>query len=288
MVPRLGLYEKAVCFKLDWEAKLELARSSGFSFLELNIDAAEDRLPRLYNGTAASAIRCAVGATGVPVETMALTANRSYPLGSENGAVRERGLDIVRRGIAFAHDAGIRLVHIAGYDEHGEKRNIKTERLFFKSIEACAREAAAAGVMLAVETMDTPFMASVERILAVIRMADSPYLQCYADIGNITASGLNPVRELYLGGRHIIGVHLKDTKPGIYRDIPYGEGTVDFSLCLKTLNGIGYNGFFVAEMWCYDNEEFHNYLSKASAFLLKKLEDAAVIKGERYEMFNGD
>jgi predicted hexulose-6-phosphate isomerase len=280
MAPGLGLYEKAVCFKLEWEAKLELARSSGFSFLELNVDAAADRLPRLYDGTTASAIRRAAGATGIPVETMALTANRGYPLGSEDSAVREKGLDIVRRGIAFAHDAGIRLVHIAGYDEHGEKRSIRTERLFFKSIEACVREAAAAGVMLAIETMDTPFMASVERILAVIRMADSPYLQCYVDVGNITASGLDPLRELYLGGKHIIGVHLKDTKPGIYRDIPFGEGTVDFDLCLKALNNIGYNSFFVAEMWCYDNEEFHAYLSKAGAFLLKKLKDAAVIKGE--------
>jgi L-ribulose-5-phosphate 3-epimerase len=275
MIPRLGLYEKAICFKLDWEAKLELTRSSGFSFLELNVDAAADRLPRLYDGTSVSAIRRAVEATGIPVETMALTANRGYPLGSEDGAVREKGLDIVKRAIAFAHDAGIRLIHIAGYDEHGEKCNPKTEQLFFKAIDACVGEAAAAGVTLAIETMDTPFMASVERIMAVVRMTDSPYLQCYVDVGNITASGLDPVRELFLGGRHIIGVHLKDTKPGIYRDIPFGEGTVDFDLCLKTLGGMGYNGFFVAEMWSYDNEEFHNYLSKASAFLLKKLKDAA-------------
>jgi predicted hexulose-6-phosphate isomerase len=275
MAPRLGLYEKAICFKLDWEAKLELARSSGFSFLELNVDAAADRLPRLYDGASASAIRRAAGSAGVPVETMALTANRGYPLGSEDAAVREKGLDIVRRGIAFAHDAGIRLVHIAGYDEIGEKCNLKTESLFFKSIDACVREAAAAGVMLAIETMDSPFMASVERIMAVVRMADSPYLQCYADVGNITASGLDPVRELHLGGRHIVGVHLKDTKPGIYRDIPFGEGTVDFDLCLEALNSIGYNGFFVAEMWCYDDEEFHNYLPGAGAFLLEKLKAAA-------------
>jgi predicted hexulose-6-phosphate isomerase len=278
--PGLGLYEKAICFKLGWEAKLELARSSGFSFLELNVDAAADRLPRLYDGTSASAIRRAVEATGIPVETMALTANRGYPLGSEDRAVREKGLDIVRRAVALAHDTGIRLIHIAGYDEHGEKCNPKTESLFFRAIDACVREAATAGVMLAIETMDSPFMASVERIMTVVRMIDSPYLQCYVDVGNITASGLDPVRELLLGGKHIVGIHLKDTKPGIYRDIPFGEGTVDFDLCLRTLSGMGYNSFFVAEMWSYDNEEFHNYLSKASAFLLKKLKDAVVIKGE--------
>ncbi|MDR1576410.1 MAG: L-ribulose-5-phosphate 3-epimerase [Treponema sp.] len=271
MTTRIGLYEKAICFNLDWEAKLELVRSSGFSFMELNIDAADDRLPRLYRENEALALRRAAEAADIPVETLALTANRGYPLGSEDRAVREKGLDIVRRAVAFAHDAGIRLIHLAGYDEHGEKCNPNTGRLFFSAIDACVREAAAAGVMLAIETMDSPFMASVERIMAVVRMIDSPYLQCYADVGNITASGLDPVRELTLGGRHIVGIHLKDTKPGIYRDIPFGEGTVDFDLCFGTLAAMGYNGFLTAEMWSYDKEVFHRYLPKASAFLLKKL-----------------
>ncbi|MDR0600473.1 MAG: L-ribulose-5-phosphate 3-epimerase [Treponema sp.] len=278
MTPRLGLYEKAICFNLDWGAKLELARSSGFAFLELNIDAADNRLPRLYRGNEAADLRRAVEAEGFPVETMALTANRGYPLGSETAAIREKGLDIVKRGIAFAHEAGIRLIHLAGYDEHGEKRNPRTERLFFNSITACVREASAAGVMLAVETMDTPFMASVERIMTLVRMIDSPYLQCYVDVGNITASGLDPVKEIHVGGRHIVGIHLKDTKPGVYRDIPFGEGTVNFDLCLQALVSIGHNGFYTAETWSYDNESFHCYLPKVSAFLLPKLENA--YKGE--------
>ena len=279
MIPRLGLYEKAICFNLEWAAKLELARSSGFSFLELNIDAADERLQRLYKGKEAEALRNAAAAEDFPVETMALSANRGYPLGSEDKAVREKGLDIVKRGISFAHDAGIRLIHLAGYDEHGEKCNSLTKELFFESIATCVREASSAGVMLAIETMDTPFMGSVERIMTVVRMVDSPYLQCYLDIGNITASALDPVKEIYSGGKHIAGIHLKDTKPGIYRDIPFGEGIVDFDLCLKILASMGYNSFFVAETWCHDKESFHNNLPKISAFLINKLENA--YKGEK-------
>lgn len=280
MIPRLGLYEKAICFRLDWGAKLELARSSGFAFLELNIDASEDRLPRLYHGNEASALRRAVETERFPVETLALTANRGYPLGSENTLTREKGLDIVKRAIDFAHESGIRAIHLAGYDEHGKKCTPATEKRFFTAFETCIREAAAAGVILAIETMDTPFMSSVERIMALVRMFDSPYLQCYVDIGNITASGLDPVREIYLGGRHIVGIHLKDTKPGIYRDIPFGGGTVDFDLCLKALAVSGYNGFFVAETWSYDNESFHQYLPQVSSFLLPKLKNAYTYKGE--------
>ena len=274
MMPRLGLYEKAICFKLEWKAKLELARSSGFSFLELNIDAAEDRLPRLYRGNEALALRRAIEEENFPVETLGLSANRGFPLGSEDTAVREKGLDIVRRGIAFAHEAGIRLIHLAGYDEHGEKQNSNTRQLFLKSIAACVKEASAAGVMLAIETMDAHYMGSVERIMRVVRMIDSPYLQCYLDIGNITASSLDPVKEIHAGGRHIVGVHLKDTTPGVYRDIPFGEGIVDFELCLGALATIGYNSFFVAETWSHDKEPFHDTLPQISAFLLEKIQNA--------------
>jgi len=279
MIPKLGLYEKAICFKLEWSAKLRLARSSGFSFLELNVDAAGDRLPRLYKGNEAKALRNAIAAENFPVDTMALSANRGYPLGSEDKGIREKGIEIVKRGIAFAHEAGIRLIHLAGYDEHGEKQNSHTAELFMESIEHCVREASSAGVMLAIETMDTPFMGSVARIMKVIRMIDSPYLQCYLDIGNITASAFDPVAEIYSGGKHIVGIHLKDTKPGIYRDIPFGEGIVDFDLCLKALVSIGYNSFFVAETWSHDKESFHDSLPKISVFLLEKLENA--YKGAR-------
>ena len=279
MIPKLGIYEKAICFKLEWAFKLELARSSGFSFMELNIDAAEERLNRLYKGNEAETLRHAVEAEDFPVETMALSANRGYPLGSEDKFVREKGLDIVKHGIAFAHETGIRLIHLAGYDEHGEKCNSHTKELFLESIARCVREATSAGVMLAIETMDTPFMGSVSRIMNVVRMIDSPYLQCYLDIGNITASALDPVKEIYSGGKHIAGIHLKDTKPGIYRDIPFGEGIVDFDLCLKTLAATGYNSFFVAETWCHDKESFHDTLPGISAFLINKLENA--YKGEK-------
>ena len=71
-----------------------------------------------------------------------------------------------------------------------------------------------------------------------------------------------------------MGVHLKDTKPGIYRDIPYGEGIVDFDRCLNAFASMGYNGFFVAETWGYDKESFHDSLPAISAFLLEKIKKA--------------
>ena len=47
--------------------------------------------------------------------------------------------------------------------------------------------------------------------------------------------------------RHdIVGVHVKETlpvgpnSPGAFRDIPFGQGTVDFVHCFKTLRDLNY------------------------------------------------
>ncbi len=267
----LGLYEKAISNHLSWEDKLCLVRESGFDFLEMGIDSTSERLNRLYSQETARQVRHAVEATGVPVRTMALTANREFPMGSEDSEIHTKALGIVERAIQFAADTGIRIVHLAGYDEHGVRSNANTRMIFKASIDHCVRKAACAGVILAIETMDTPFMGSCENIVSLCRQIDSPFLQCYADIGNLTASGIDLQSDLSIGGKHIVGVHLKDTRPGVYRDVLFGDGTVDFDCCLDALQSIDYAGVLTAEMWSYDNEDFHSYLSLASKFLREKL-----------------
>ena len=267
----LGLYEKAISNHLSWEEKLCLVRDSGFDFLEMGIDSTPERLERLYSQKTVQQVRHAIEATGVPIRTMALTANREFPLGSEDPEIHSKALSIVERAIEFAAAVGIRIVHLAGYDEHGARSNANTKMIFQVSIEHCVRKAAGAGVILAIETMDTPFMGSCENIISLCRQIDSPFLQCYADIGNLTASGIDVQSDLKIGGKHIVGVHLKDTRPGVYRDILFGEGTVNFDCCLDALQNIDYSGLLTAEMWGYDSESFHSYLSQASMFLREKL-----------------
>lgn len=267
----LGLYEKAISNHLSWEEKLSLAKESGFDFLEMGIDATPERLDRLYSRQTVQEVRHSIENTGVPIRTMALTANRRYPLGSEDMEIQEKALEIVERAVEFAADTGIRIVHLAGYDELGARRNASTKSIFRGSIEYCVRKAAGAGVTLAIETMDTSFMGSCANIMSLCREIDSPFLQCYADIGNLTASGIDVQSDLRIGGKHIVGVHLKDTRPGVYRDVLFGDGTVDFDHCLNALKSIGYAGFFAAEMWSYDNVKFHSYLATASRFLRKKI-----------------
>lgn len=267
----LGVYEKAMDNRQTWQEKLILAKECGFDCLEMSVDATPQRMNRLYDTQTVHQLCGAIEETGIPIHTMALTALRQYPLGSEDEPVRDKALELVRKAVDLSASCGIGVIHLAGYDEHGDKRNEHTDRRFRDGIRRCVDYAAPRGVTLAVETMDTPYMGSCRNIIELCRAIGSEHLKCYVDIGNLTASSLDVEEEISIAAGSIAGVHLKDTKPGIYRDILFGEGTVDFDACLQALKCSGYQGTMVAEMWSYDDPAFHSYLKQASAFLRKKL-----------------
>lgn len=250
---------------------MQLVRHSGFDFLEISIDATPERLQRLTDKACILEIKRAIEQTCCPVYTMALTANRNYPLGSEDKGIREKGKSIVLEAIQFAVETGIRLIHLAAYDELGDKCNIRTAQLFVEELTACVDFAARNGVILALETMDAEFMDCGAKIMKLVRLLDSPYLQCYVDIGNLYASGIDILGDMSYARNHIVGIHLKDSKPDVYRDVLFGEGIVDFDYCFQVMNQIDYKGFLVAEMWSHDKEEFHPYLKEANLFIRNKM-----------------
>lgn len=109
--------------------------------------------------------------------------------------------------------------------------------------------------MLAVEIMDTAFMNSISKWKKWDEMLASPWFTVYPDVGNLSAWGNDVPAELKLGIDRIAAIHLKDTQPvtgqspGQFRDVPFGEGCVDFVGIFKTLHKLNYRGSFLIEMW---------------------------------------
>ena len=111
-------------------------------------------------------------------------------------------------------------------------------------------------VMLAMEIMDTRFMNSITKHMALERDICSPWYKLYPDIGNLSAWPENNVAaELDRGAGSIVAVHLKDTLavgrdfPGQFRSVPFGSGCVDFKSCFARLEAAGYAGPYMIEMW---------------------------------------
>ena len=45
---KIGLYEKAIRNSLPWKEKLEVAKECGYDYLEMSIDATQEKIDRIY------------------------------------------------------------------------------------------------------------------------------------------------------------------------------------------------------------------------------------------------
>ena len=130
----------------------------------------------------------------------------------------------------------------------------ETVRRFTDAMNELKLLAARFGTAIGFETMENAFMNTVEKGMRWVETFDSAYVQLYPDIGNTTNAavlyGTDPLADLRLGHGHILAFHLKETKPGVFREIPYGEGHVDFPAAIETVWALGVRRF-VTEFW-YD------------------------------------
>lgn len=126
----LGIYEKALPVGLTWEEKFNLVHDLGFNFLEFSIDESEERLARLdWTHKQRSDFRDIMWRTNSRINTLMLSGQRLYPLGSSDAKIRQESLSIMAKAIDLAVDLGIRNIQVAGYDVYYEKRYIMLKSL---------------------------------------------------------------------------------------------------------------------------------------------------------------
>ncbi len=274
----LGLYEKAMKLDLTWEEKLNCAKENGFDFVEISIDETEEKLKRL-DWTKEERIKFleAQFKVGIPVNSMCLSAHRKYPMGSLNRETRERSMEIMEKAIILARDIGVRIIQLAGYDVYYEEHNEQTEKLFLENLRKSVELASKHGVILGFETMETAFMDTVEKAMKYVNIINSPYLKVYPDIGNLTnASKIyknSIMYDLESGQGSIFACHLKDTVPGKYRDIKFGDGNVEFEKIIKKAWKLGVRRF-TGEFWYHGEENWKEDIKEANKFLRERIDKA--------------
>lgn len=253
--------------------KLTIAKKSGFDYLEISIDESDAKLARLDQPT--DEIKEAIQKTGVPISSMCLSGHRKYPLGSHDKEIQKKSLEIMKKAIDFAADLGIRIIQLAGYDVYYEDGDLYTNHDFETNLKKCVEMAAEKGVVLGFETMETPFMDTVEKAMRYVNLVSSPYLGVYPDIGNLKNAsllyGVDVDEDLMCGKGHIFASHLKETVPGKYREIPFGTGHTEFVKNIKTLKRLGVR-MFVGEFWYVNNEDWEDVVKNAGVFLKDKLD----------------
>lgn len=272
----LGLYEKSMPPVLTWREKLQAAKDAGFDFVEISIDETEEKLQRLNMpmNERLELVQTMMD-VGVPIRTMCLSGHRKYPLGSNDPATCARGMEIMEQAIQLADDLGIRIIQLAGYDVYYEESSLETKKRFLKNLKKTANMAEKAGVILGFETMETEFMNTVEKAMKYVTLVNSSYLNVYPDIGNITNAAdsykADVLEDLYIGKGHLVAMHLKETVPGKFREIPFGTGHVDFESAIEIAWDLGVRKF-VAEFWYTGSAKWKEDLEFAYKMLAGILE----------------
>lgn len=272
----LGLYEKAMPNTLTIPEKLELTAKCGFDRMEISVDETDAKLARLdYPEKRMTEIARASRDTGVPISTMCLSGHRKYPFGSHDPATVARSLQIMEKALVFGSAIGVKIIQLAGYDVYYEEHDAGTEARFRENLAKATEMAAAYGILLGFETMETPFMDTTEKAMKYVTQINSPYLGVYPDIGNMKNAavlyGTDVVDDLRSGRGHIYAAHLKETRPGVYRDMAFGSGGhTEYSRCIEQLWDQGVR-MFTGEFWYLGSETYVQDIQDAARFLRGKI-----------------
>lgn len=274
----LGMYEKAVPAELTWIERLEVARDSGFDYVEISVDESDSRLERLeWTPAERRQLVRAMDNTGERVRSLCLSAHRKYPLGASDPKVADRSLEIMKKACDLACDLGVRTIQLAGYDVYYEEGTDETRARFEENLARAVEIASRVGVLLGFETMETPFMDTVEKAMSYVSKIDSPYLGVYPDLGNLTNASLlygkSVADDIATGRGHILAAHCKETVAGKYREIPFGTGTTDYDGGLDELVSQGVRRF-VAEFWYVGSDAWREDVAFASSYVRGKIDAA--------------
>lgn len=274
----LGLYEKALPDNLSMKEKLQVAKDIGYDYLEMSIDESDEKLSRLdMSKEDRFELIKAMYEVGLPIRSLCLSGHRKYPLGSLNQDVINKSLEMMEKAVQLADDLGIRIIMMAGYDVYYSESNEETKNMFKKNLIKAVEMASAKGIIVGFETMETKFMNTVSKAMNYVKYINSAYLGVYPDSGNIKNAAVTYNSDVYedlkCGKGSLFALHLKETIPGHFREIPYGTGHVDFEAMIDVAWQLGIRRF-VTEFWYVGQDDWINTVedafSRMTNILMKK------------------
>lgn len=220
----------------------------------------------------------AIFETGIPVGSMSVSALTKYALGDPSESVRQKAVEIAEKSLELAADLGVRTVMIPGYDIYYGKSTVETKRFFLENVKKIAETAEKKGILVGFETMENNFMNTTGKALHYVNMVNSPYLKIYPDAGNITNAAVEDqhdvCEDLSLGKGKLIALHLKETKPGIFREVPFLTGHVEFSRIIFTAWELGVRRY-VTELWDVGQESWKEdicFANQSMRYILDKIQ----------------
>ncbi len=281
---KLGIYEKALPYGIEWDQRLAMAAKLGFHYVEISVDETDERLARLdWNLKERKDFSRSILNSPLTVPTMCLSGHRRFPLGSHEPEIRRQALEIMEKAIRFCVDTGVRTIQLAGYDVYYEQGDDDTRKWYLEGMQKSLEMAGREQVMLAMEVMDSPFMNSILKFINWKKILPSPWFTVYPDVGNLSAWGNDVLEELELGINQIVALHLKETlavteeHKGTFKEVPFGTGCVNFPAVFAKLRELNYCGPFLIEMWTEKSENPEKEIRDAREWIFERMREGGYI-----------
>jgi L-ribulose-5-phosphate 3-epimerase len=267
-----GIYEKALPKASNWDQKTKSAKAAGFDFVELCIDESPQRIARVdFSPSKARELSTIARDNGLSMHSLCLSAHRKYPLGSMDNKIAARSIELTKKTLDFANNIGLKVLQIAGYDVFYEQSSPETYARFRRGLRTIATLAEEHDVMLGLENVDNEMSKTIAQCMDIVNAIDSPCLEMYPDFGNLSAMGVDYLMDMPKALGRIIGIHIKDTKPGVLRKVKPGEGTVDFDRMFAVLREMNCSVPCVIEMWNEESEDSTEIIQSALQFVKDRI-----------------
>ena len=283
----MGIYEKALPKKENWSTKIDIAKEAGYDFIEISVDESDERLARLnWSNEEIKNMNNLLIDKDFRIPSMTFSGQKRFPMGSMDNATREKSMDLMKKAVELADKLGVRVIQVTGYDVYYEERSDKTREMFIQNLKKATKWASKACITLAIENMENTFLNSVTKYMEIAEEVDSPWLKLYPDLGNLTAWTHDEVyNELEKGikAQQIIAIHLKEAKKvtdtfgGIFRELEFGTGDVDFVKTFETLKKVEFKGPFLVEMWNESSNTPLEDIKKVREWMLSRMNEGGFI-----------
>jgi len=235
-------------FPATWNPfqKVEATARVGATGLELNIDANQLWTQRLSPADRI-ALRNQAQDAGVTITSLCMNAHWVFNLASPDVRIRDLGVSLLLDALNLANELEASAILIPGCDQDQSPENKWT--LFRDGVLQAIGPAQRAGVKLALEAVNKPFLFDTTKLLQMIAdCGGSDSLGIYLDVGNSTSSGMNPADEIRAARGRAILAHVKDWNPANRNERLLGAGAVDFPPAIAALHEISYDDYLLVEL----------------------------------------
>jgi len=191
------------------ERFLEKAAISGYEGVELNLHEGEGYLQLNQPLSEVSAIAETAEGFGLELPTLSTGLHNHYALTSENRDLRKRGEDIALHMIEIATEIGAKVIQVVPGTVSRDTPYEQAYERAQESLTLLASEAAAAGVIIAVENVCNKFLPSPMEYARFLNEINHPAIKAYFDSGNAMVTG-HPEHFINAIGDQIVAMHVKD------------------------------------------------------------------------------